>query len=360
MTNKKDKRIVFFCGSLKEGGGERVISILANRMIDDYAVDILLYYDREVFYKIDERINIVSVQRETNAGILQNIKFIREYCKKYAQIVISFLAPFNMVAIFSLLFTKVPIIVADRNDPRHIPSNIFLRLARNFLYHFANGVVFQTERNKRYFSSLIQKKSVIINNPISDEIELGIALNTPKDNTIVTVGRLCEQKNQMMLIDAFKSISDQFVNFKLIIYGEGPYRQALENKIIELELGEKVFLPGQVKDIIKKISSANIFVLPSNFEGMSNALIEAMAIGLPVIVTNVSGSEELIVNGINGVIINKGDNVSLIREISRLLNDNEYCDLLGTNAVKSASQLKSSTIIKKWYAFINRVMEQKK
>ena len=153
MESKK-KRIVFFDGTLMQGGAERVISILSKSMNEEnYDVTVLLYYNEEIFYELDSNVKVVSVVEKTGTNnIVLNMKWIRLFFKRYADIVISFLAPFNMVAIVCNLGLKSPIIVADRNDPRKIPSNFIVRKVRDFLYLLADGVVLQTTHNKNYFS----------------------------------------------------------------------------------------------------------------------------------------------------------------------------------------------------------------
>lgn len=165
-SNKK--KIVFFIGTLRPGGAERVISILSKSMSkENYDVTILLYYNEKIFYELDPCVKVESVVKNTGSkNMLVNMKWIRQFFKSNTDIVISFLAPFNMLAIVCDFGLKTPIIVADRNDPRKIPTNFVLRKARDFLYLFADGVVIQTTHNRDYFSSFIKRKSVIIYNPV--------------------------------------------------------------------------------------------------------------------------------------------------------------------------------------------------
>ena len=165
---KQDKRIVFFDATLQSGGAERVISILTNHLLTNgYQVEVLLYHDQPIFYTMPTGLKITSVEHETgSSNIHKNICWMRQFFKQHADIVISFLAPFNMLALVSHLGLKSKIIVADRNDPRHIPSNWLWRKMRDILYRGANAVVVQTKRNREYFSKYIQAKTSIIYNPV--------------------------------------------------------------------------------------------------------------------------------------------------------------------------------------------------
>ena len=198
-------KLLFFIGEFSEGGAERVISILANNLVNKgFDIEILKYYNSINFYKTDERIKITSVEENTKTkNKLANIKWVRNYFKNNADVIISFLAVFNMYALVANFGNNVPIIVADRNDPRYMPNSWLLRLIRNILYTKANAVIVQTNHNKDYFDSFIKDRCYVISNPIDMSKYVGSALKTEKENLIVSVGRLEAQKNQLMLINAF-------------------------------------------------------------------------------------------------------------------------------------------------------------
>ena len=202
---------------------------------------------------------------------VRNLGFIHKEFKKY-DVVLSFLAPFNMIALVANLFNKTPIIVADRNDPSKVPSNKYVRFVRDLLYKLADRIVVQTKHNQAYF----KKNTDVIYNPVVMDDFKGMALRVNKEKLIVSSARLEKQKNQEMLIDAFGAFHKSHPEYKLRIYGEGSYRENLEEKIDKLGLKDCILLPGVTKDIFNKIAAAELFVLTSNYEGMPNALIEAM------------------------------------------------------------------------------------
>lgn len=348
------KKILFFIGTLDDGGAQRVVSILSNKLVEEkYEVEILKYYKGNNVYPLLDDVKVSSVEEHTNSeNIIKNILFIRKYFRNNYDIVISFLAPFNMLAIFANLFNKVPMIVADRNDPNRIPGNIIVRKLRDLLYRFADGVVLQTNHNKDYFN-YIKDKCIVIPNPIDLKENAGVALKTKKKNKIVTVGRLVPQKNQLMLIDAFDEFLKDHVNYQLIIYGEGPYRETLENRIKELKLENKVILFGSTNNVFDETKDAKIFVLTSDYEGMPNALIEAMCLGLPVISTKVSGADDLIIDGENGYLIDLNDKEKLIEKMNYIVENNKIAKTLGVESTKLNDELNLNSVFNKWIDFIN-------
>ncbi len=351
------KRHIFFIGTLRNGGAERVVSILASKLAEQGTeTEILMYYDRPVFYEVSSKVKLTVVEKETRSRAkIKNLLWMRKYFKENGKVVISFLAPFNIMALLANFGSGTPIIVADRNDPRKVPANTVIRKLRDFLYVLADGIVVQTEFNKSYFSKRIQKKSKVIYNPVHMKESVGLALKAEKAPVIVTAGRLMPQKNQKMLINAFSEISKKYDKYQLIIYGEGPSREALEKQIRELQLEGKVLLPGNVNDLYDRMKNAELFVLSSDYEGMPNALIEAMCLGLPVISTKVSGTEELVIKELNGILTAIGDEKELVEAMDQLLKDAERRAFYARENVKLAKKLNLDVIIKEWTDFIEEI-----
>lgn len=351
------KKILFFICTLDDGGAQRVVSMLSSKMVErGFDVEVLKYYKSENIYPINEKVKITTVEEETSTtNKLTVMLWMRKYFRNNADVIISFLATFNMLAICANKGNDIPLIVADRNDPRYVPSNKIIRTLRDDLYKHAESVVVQTTDNKNYFSQEIQDKCAVIMNPFVMNDKIGSAINTDKDDLIVSVGRLEKQKNQEMLINAFNELRDKYPTYRLVIYGEGPYRDTLQELINKNNLQDRVLLPGSTKEILDKIKSAKLFVLPSDYEGMSNALAEAMCIGLPVISTNVSGTSDLIVNNENGIVINVGKKDELVIAIDKMLSDDDFGEKCANNAIKVCKKLDIDVICDEWLEFIRKV-----
>lgn len=347
---------------MANGGAERVVSILASKMAQQgFEVEILTYYDRERTYALDEKVKLTAVETLSGAGNkFKNLFIIRRYFKEHAKVIISFLAPFNMMAIAANWGNGIPVIVADRNDPTKIPSNKILRKVRDFLYRFADGIVIQTQKNKAYFSKVVQNKSEVIYNPVNLQNYAASALEYPKEKLIVTAGRLMPQKNQKMMLRAFAAVVKKHPEYKLVIYGDGPSRDELEAHACELGIKENVLMPGNTTKLHECIKSAEIFVLSSDYEGMPNALIEAMCMGLPVISTKVSGATDLILDHENGLLTEVGDQNALENAMMELIEDINLANKIAENAVKLNKELELSKIMEQWIGFINKITMEKR
>lgn len=347
-------KLLFFISSLEDGGAQRVVSILSNKFVErNFEVEVLKYYKGINLYPLDSKVKAKSVEENTNtSNVLRNLKFIRSEFKD-CDCILSFLAPFNMMAICANIFNKTPIIVADRNDPNKIPRNKFIRILRNILYKLADRIVVQTSKNQEYFKS----NTEVIYNPVVLNEYRGIALKTKKEKIIVSAARLEKQKNLEMLIDAFHIFHQNYDDYKLIIYGEGTYRETLKRKIEGLGMKDSILLPGVSNKLFDEISKAELFVLSSNYEGMPNALIEAMCLGLPCISTKVSGATDLIQDGVNGLLVDVGDTNDLTNKITKLIEDKEYAYKLANKAIEINDILDSNVICDKWLETINDVVK---
>jgi glycosyltransferase involved in cell wall biosynthesis len=359
---QKQYSLAIVCATLDAGGAARVITTLSNYLISCFnSIEIICWRETSVFYKIDKDVKITIIPIESNKKytICQMLWF-RKYVKNQSyDVVLSFLAPFNIITSLSLIRLKIPLIVAERNDPQYIPNSYWERMIRNFSYFFVDKVLVQTESNKKYFPLFIQNKCTVIFNPVFLELKLvGKALAVQKEKKIVSIARLVKQKNQMLLLDAFAEICHQRDDYKLIIYGEGNMRESLEKRIKELKLEQKVFLPGKIKDIHNQILNADLFILVSNYEGMPNALIEAMCLGLPCISTKVSGAVDLIKNHDNGILVNVNDKGELVNAIRELLNDKIKAKLIAERATLLYSHLSVDVIAKEWFSVILNTIEK--
>lgn len=351
-------KILFLIGSLQAGGAERVVSILANQLTKkDLEVEILTWKEANIFYSFDERIIISSLPKLSNSRLLiKQMIYLRKYVKNNpVNLCLSFLAPFNMVTLLALIGTKQNVIVAERNDPRYIPFSYIMRIFRNWIYHLSQGILTQTDNNKVYFPKTLQKRIEVIYNPIFLHKELiGKALEVEKENAIVCVARLEKQKNLLMLIDAFTLFLETHPSYKLIIYGEGKQRKELEFKINSLNLQKEIELAGAKTNVYNLILPARMFVLSSAFEGMPNALIEAMCVGLPCISTRVSGAIDFIKSGYNGLLINQNQKQELVEAMSTIADNMRLARFLGKNATSLYDKLNVDIIFEQWWQYINK------
>lgn len=354
-------KLIISIGTLCAGGAERVISNLSYHLADQYDdVVIVMWYKEPIFYKVDGRVRIVCVEEEV--GTLNDIKrmlWFRRFIKsERPDLLLSFLEPLNLRVLIATIGLKIKTVVAERNDPRVINGGKIMDFIERTIYKLSDGILVQTETIKKFFIGGLEKKTTVIYNPVNIEEDLvGKALLTPKKKLIVSVARLKKQKNQIFLVKSFQKFLETHSDYKLIIYGEGPEREYLEQYIKANNLLEHISLPGATKNVLNVIVDADCFVLSSRCEGMSNALLEAMCIGLPCISTKVSGAIDLIEDNKNGILVDHDDVDALSQSISRIVDDEEFAKQIGKSGTELYKILKSDVISKQWIEYINKKIE---
>lgn len=359
-------KILFCIDTMSKGGAERVIANLANNLNGRNQVTILTLSKRKIEYKLNDGINISSIyEKEEKKNIFQKILFFvntkslyRKMIKKInPDIIISFLPYSSFFSIMAGKGLNIPVIVSVRNDPKEEYKSRINYILMKLLYKKATGFVFQTEQAKEFFSDYIQKKSEIISNPINPDF-IGDRYDGPREKEIVAVGRLEEQKNHKMLLKAFSEVSQDFKDYKLVIYGEGSLSNELKELSKLLGIEDKVKFAGQVSNIKEKIYRASVFILSSNYEGMPNSLMEAMALGVPCIATDCpcGGCSFLINDGINGFLVPVDDEIGLAAKIKTLLGNKELQRSFSIQANKICEELSPEIINKKWEDFIRKML----
>ncbi|MBR1802800.1 MAG: glycosyltransferase family 4 protein [Clostridia bacterium] len=355
-------KILFAIDTMTKGGAERVISNLSNYLIEDNKVEILTLLDRECAYELNEKIKFHSLkisEKKKNIfeKVIYTLKNVKKYIKQIEQIepdiIISFLPRSSYYAIIASMKNKIKILVSERNDPNEEYKNAVDRLLMNILYKRATGFIFQTEQAQHYYNKKIQQRSVIIPNPIDEKFLCEPYKHNRRDE-IVTAGRLTEQKNQIMLINAFEIVKQKYPQYILKIYGDGPLKDELQEIIFDKKLEKSVFLSGITNNLKEDIYESGIFVMSSNYEGMPNALMEAMAMGIPVVSTDCpcGGPKFLIGNNENGLLVKVNDTNNMANAIIRLIDDKDLAQQLSNNAHKKLETMHPNIINDKWKKYI--------
>lgn len=367
----KNKKILFCIDTLNKGGAERVVSILANELSKDNNVYVLTIVNHDKEYLLSNKIKYDSLEKKSFSNriikkAILPIRFIhcvnalrKLLIKERFDIIISFL-PFASF-ISSIAKTKNDkLIISERNDPVIEYKPFLYNYLMKKYYPKADGFVFQTNDAKNYFNGIIDYKKIkssIILNPVNNVFVHKKNCNK-KNNIIVNIGRLTEQKNQELLIKSFNEIKDDYPDINLNIYGDGYLKDYLENIIKGYKLENRVFLKGIVNDIADEIVNSRMFVLSSNYEGLPNSLIEAMTLGLPCISTDCpcGGPRFLIKNNKNGLLVEMNDFKQLADRMRYLLDNDRQSKLLGNNAKNIIKLVSTDVIISKWKDFISDVI----
>ena len=353
-------KIIFTLASLGSGGAERVVSLLANKMDEmGHKVEIIcLKYD-DVYYQTNDSIKVVYGKGQAKNNLSELYWLRKHILQEKPNVVIAFTEGVYCFTIAALLGTKIPVIASERLDPSAMTWK--RNLLKRLLLPYANWLVVQTRTIKEYFPKRIQKKTSVILNPVSltpspSPKGEGSIQSEEKKNRIISVARLFPQKNQEMMIRAFAKIANDYPEWELVIYGEGPLRDKLEDLVSSLHLQEKVSLPGRTEHVTEELQKSKIFCLSSDYEGMSNSMIEAICMGLPIVSTKVSGTDELIKDGVNGYLVEIGDEAGMALALKRLIQDEELMKQMGEENKKKASLFKLDAIVNNWMELINRVM----
>ena len=346
-------KIVFVIASLNSGGAERVVSHLANSFSDRGLDTSIVLFTNIIKYDINPSIKIQTLTPNGNKGryFVNAVKLLRtELTRISPSIVYSFMSETNIITILAGVGKSWKTVVSERQDPNVSPQDKFYRFLRFITYPLASGYAFQTSDAKAYFSHRIQEKSIVIHNPVNDVKAIKNDYSITGLAKICAVGRLTEQKNFEYLIESLAEVKKIYPMISLSIYGEGPLETKLQKLISVLDLDDTVELKGHVPDIPSTIVSYDMFILSSDYEGMSNALMEAMAVGLPCISTDcpIGGSRELICNNLNGILIPIRNKEALIKAMLALLTDYDLRVKLGNNAKSISLTHNMSKITDQW------------
>ena len=359
-------KLLFYINAIHEGGAERVMVNLAKQFTEvGYDVILVTSFSDSWEYQISplvHRISMEAVEIKQNrlARNVRRISKLRDICRKEKpDVLISFMQEPNFRALLASIGLPLKTIVSVRNDPAREYAGKIGRFVGKVLLPMADGCVFQTEQAKAWFPVRLQKKSAIIMNEVSETF-----FDTVRENVanVVTVGRLNKQKNHELLLRAFSRISAKHPSEKLLIYGEGDQRALLAETIASLGLEGRVVLMGSTSQVAKALSEARIFVLSSDYEGMPNALMEALAVGVPSISTDCpcGGPQMLIEHEKNGLLVPVGDEVALAAAMDKLLSNKEYAEALGAAARESAKRYTPREIFEEWRAYVENICVKKR
>lgn len=367
----KRKKILFHINSMGKGGAERVVSVLSGCFAGNgYDVIIVTLWHAEEEYELAgavKRINLEDLWQGRHMGRLETafrrlLDLRRIMKEEKPDLVISFCNKANFRCAYAMSGMKIPLLASVRNDPRvdYLPHRISVKRMEKK----ASGCVFQTPDAKACFDRRLQEKSRIIWNPVDEKYLLAGSeqQKSSRKHEIVTVGRLSSQKNQQLLLKAFHRIRSRFPDYVVKLYGEeseAGSREALLAYVKEQEMDGQVLFMGQSSHLEKEIRDAALFVLPSDYEGMPNALVEAMVLGLPVIATDCpcGGPAELIEDGISGLLVPVGDVEGLAAAMERVLTDQTLAEHLGQNAERLAEKVSPGKVYEEWKHYAEELMK---
>ncbi len=359
-------RVIFCLTDLRCGGAEKSIAILSRSLAQrGHEVFIAIHADAKEppFFPIDPAVQIISLGRvcTINASWLRKIwdglRSIFKLRHTFKHIkpdrIIAFTETINIRAIIAAAALDIPVIISERNDPRTYGIGPVISALRWLLYPFAARLVLITDSARDFYPKRLQKRIVSIANSIPTVPSLPKTENN-SELLIVSVGRLISLKRMDMTIRAFARL--RHPNARLIIVGEGPERPRLEALIKELQIEQCVELAGLVADPSTILARADIFMFTSRSEGIGNVILEAMAWGLPVLVTEYGAAlHTLITHNEDGLIVQRDDEEASAANLEQLMQDPKLRARLGSNARLVVKRYSVENITNQWEKLINSV-----
>lgn len=299
------RRILFVINSLAGGGAERVMTTLLRHSAQwrgRYEMALALLDEEPAAYAPPDWIEVhrLDTKFRLTSGVARLRTLVRE---TRPDLIVSFLTRANVAAVAAAAGTGTPVVISERvNTLAHLPGGLaglagraMVRLA----YPRAARVIAVSQGVADDLTARFAvpgERISVLSNPVDGEAirarAAAPAADIPEAPYVVAMGRLVSNKNFALLIDAFAASG---LPGRLLILGEGPERGALERRIAELGLADRILLPGFSDNPFPAIAAAHAYVLPSNAEGFPNGLVEAMTLGVPVIATDCpSGPSEIL------------------------------------------------------------------
>lgn len=353
---------MFVIHALGYGGAGKMIVYLANHF-SKIGYDVVVYVEEQEgkHYDMEPGVQIYQETEFFNNYYTRHFRQIFQLRRRVKEIkpdmVISFQTNQNALSVLATRGRHIPVIVSERGDPYQY-NDIVAKL-KTWVINKAEGGVFQTHKAMQYYGKELQKRSIVIYNP-----NTVIGIKRPewawRSNEIAFVGRFdIHQKRQDLAVEAFKLVAEKIPEVKLVFYGAGQEQEIIKALVNKMNLTDRVVYKGLVKDIPNAIKNSKVFLMTSDFEGLPNALIEAMACGLPCVSTDCTpgGARELIKDGVNGLIVPCGDAAAIAESVVYLLNNPQRADEIGQEAQKIVDKLEPSNIYSQWEKYVKLIYQ---
>ena len=351
------KEIIFIINSLGGkgwGGAHRVVSILANYYAkNNYAVSIVVWRDSTVDYPLSDKIKIEWLHWDFNRNAdmlkpcIKTRRYLKHHSGAYVYVFMSTLAVFVWMATRGL---NVNIIASERTDPRKEPHNKAFRFLRNHVFGLMYKTVYQTPDAMNYFPKAARKNGCVIPNPVTPNLPNRYTGKRKKE--FITFCRIDKQKNLPMMIDAFCEVHKKYPDYILRIYGKGNSEDEIKKYILKKGMSSSIIMEGFRKDVHSEIIDAYAFLSSSDYEGLSNSMLEALAIGLPCICTDcpIGGARMIITNSKNGILVPIGDSKAMADAMIDLIENPAKAESISIEAEKIRLSLDENEICKRFEA----------
>lgn len=354
-----DMKILVVLNEIKCSGVSKIVCWLSNSLSEKgNEVYLYTFMGNEDFYSVNAGVNRIKDSISVNNRFIRTHRLIKRlrsiYREKNIDVSVAFSPITSLAVILSCWGKRTKSVVAERNDP-YLDKSSVADFCRN-MYRFADGAVFQSKGAANYFPISLRNRSAIISNPVY--LCENIRDYSLRDNVIVHISRLdIHQKRQDLLLEAFKSITDSFPQYRLKIYGDGDDRIKLEEQSKELGISDVVEFCGKTNNTYDALMNSKLFLFTSDFEGMPNVLLEAIASGTPVVTTDYSpgGAEDLIAENSCGYVAKRGDPDNIVNCVNTLLSNEDELIICSNNAINASKNYSPNKISDLWASYLSDV-----
>jgi glycosyltransferase involved in cell wall biosynthesis len=350
-------RIALVISALGAGGAERVIITLANHWATrGWAVTLVTFEPPGTtpYYALDPRVTLRQLDLVASTQplraiwqSLRRIFVLRRALRALApDVVVSFLAKINITTVLATRGLDLGLVVSERNNPERQAVSPIWRWLRHRLYGVADRLVTPSQGVLAALPAAVRAHGRVIPNPV----DLPPPAARHEDcRTLVAVGRLENQKGFDLLLPAFARIAGDHPDWRLVIWGEGTLRARLEAQRDGLGLADRVQLPGLTERPGQWVEDAALFVLSSRFESFGNVVTEAMAAGLPVLVTDCPwGPGEIVQHDVDGWLVPPEDVAALAQGLDRLMADGQLRARLAAAAQRNVRRFGRQSVMAMW------------
>lgn len=343
---------MFVVPSLSDGGAERVVSVLSSELSNIIEkVSVLVYWKTEFDYPISNKVSVINLSGGNKYSYAQmkkieRLKKIRSIIEKERpEVIVPFLPHVCLQVGCATIGLKCNVIQTVRNNPSTTPVEAYRRRIRDFQIYRSKCTIVQNEEQLNYFPQKLKNKIQILPNPINESF-FKMEYKGSDHFKAVSVGRLIEQKNYPLLIDAFSEFAKQHPDATLCIYGDGALKNTLNELILKNKMGDNIFLKGRSDNLPEILANSSVFIMSSNFEGMPNSLMEAMAVGVPVISTDCpTGPRELIGDNERGYLVTTANVDQMTLAIGSVFHNYEMALKKGLKAKETVRKKFGATMI---------------
>lgn len=350
--------VAFVLAGLGAGGAERVVSLIADAWARAGRRITIITFDGEneaSFHALPPGIVLrrLAIPAPRGGGVaalattVRRVVALRRALRATdADVIVSFLTKINVLTLLACLFTRQRVAISERNNPRRQEKSRLWTAALAALSWRADAIVMQTDASLACLGAAGRRRATVIGNPI----ELGAVDRGERAAPVLAAaGRLTHQKGFDLLVDAFVRIAPRHPDWRLVIWGEGEARVALEARIAASGFAGRIELPGNSDRPEQWVASADAFVLSSRYEGFPNVLGEAMAGGLAVVAFACAfGPTDLIRDGVDGLLVPAEDVDALATALDRLMGDAVLRDRLGRAAQAAMRRYDPAMVIAQW------------